>query len=507
MTTLRRLQPYVDALPQWERVNDLYEGKHSVVCSDRYLVPHQIERTKDPIALELWAARKQRTKYLKLPRMIAEVLTAFFYRKMATLNAEGKALLGDAEADIDGKGNSLGMFIKAATKDMFRYGKLFVLVDAYGHEVQTRAQERAMGLRPFFSLVSPLAIPQWDIESEFPSRIGQLNMLRHEYSLTMPCRRAFDKIVTRYMSDELFIDDAGFYSIQRYVREKDQSGKLKTDTGLDSPSWKEDGGPILTQLMEIPIARVEGEPWLDEVCDEAERVLNLRSERDNVLHFQGYKQIWEIGADERPGDAPSGEYIYRHLPIGGGIAEVSEVNTGSWDNAINEGINYAYKMGLLQLRSLPTDSKVGQAADSMSEEKDTTCARVETAIMDLETCFNQALQFYAEFSGKKAPNARIEFNKEIAQESFDEVIQIWQAFSDIFKRVEVVTAEVAKKAAKRIGLSPEGLQNAYDAIDKIAGEIVSEGDEARARLANQLDPMEKALGNGRPDTEAENQGE
>lgn len=464
MTTLYRHKDYIELLPHWERIRDLYEGKHAIVTKQDYLWPHQFELADSPDSRALRRAREQRTKYLKLPRMIKEIWTSFFFRKLPTLNQEAQRLLEGASDNIDGKGTSIYTFIKRdLLSSLLMTGQANILVDSFGKVAGNLAEQQAMGLRPFMELLSPLAVPDWETETEDGNRIGKLRMLRHEYDLILPRMRATDKPVSQRMCAERFLDGRR-YAIQRYIQDEQ---KNKATTPMESEGWLEDGEPTLTNLLEVPIARIVSEPWLDEVSDEAERLHNLRSNRDNILYFQGYQKIFVIGPASTEDKQAMGEYLMAFAPEGTTIEVIEPASLAGYETAIDESLNNAFKVGLMQLRALPSDSKVGQSADSASEEKDNAYARAEAAIEDMENAMNEALEYFAQFKGQRETGAAIEFNRDIAPESFDEVIQIFQAFSDEFRRVDVVTKEILKKAIRKIGLSQEALEEADAAIDKM----------------------------------------
>jgi len=466
LATLYRHEEYIALLPQWERVRDLYEGKHSVVSLPSYLWPHQFELADTADSKRLRASRELRTKYLKLPRMMKEIWTSFFFRKMPVLNEEAQQLLGDAKNSIDGKGTSIATFIKRDLLTcVLQTGRSNILVDAFSSRASNKAEEIALGLRPYMEILSPLFVPDWETESEDGRRIGKLTMLRHEYDLKQKRLRATEKPSYKHMCAERFLDGSS-YCIQRYVQDE----KSKTATEAESSGWKEDGDPIITKISEVPIARIVGEPWLDEVCDESERLHNLRSNRDNILYFQGYQKIFIIGPADDEQKRAMGEYLMAFAPEGTSIQVIEPVALNGYEAAIAEAVNDAFKVGLLQLRALPSDSRAVQGADTVAEEKDTAFARVEAAIEDMENAMNEALGYWAMFTGAKDTDARIEFNREITPESFDEVIQIFQAFSDHFRRLDIVTKEILKKAVRRIGLSEEALKDADAAIDALEEE-------------------------------------
>lgn len=436
--------------------------------SSEYLWPHAFElKTKDPDAQQLRSSREQRTKYLKLPRMMATILTSFVFRKAPKLDNIAEKMLGDASKDIDGKGTSIYTFCK---RDLFssllETGDVNLLVENFQIRARNLLEEKQKRIRPFFEILPTLSVVDWD-EDPDSERRGKLKFLRHEYEVILPRENETVQAQKRLRTASRKLDQ-GRYTIVRY--EKDDSAKEveggASPSADESPHWVLYGAPVITDLTDVPIARIVSDAWLDEVCDEAERVHNLRSNRDNILYYQGYQKLYAVGVQGDEARKAFAEYIISLLPEGGSMGAIEPVDLTHYNLAIEEGKNDCFKMGLSQLRLMPSDSRIAQAADTMSEEKDPAYARAESAIEDMENCVNEALEHWAAFI--KADNSgKMLFSREISPESWDEILAIYQAFSDEFRSVDVVRKEVLKKAIRRLNLSEEANRAATAAIDNL----------------------------------------
>lgn len=502
MTTLYLNPEYLERSGQWQRATDLYEGKRDVLRRVEYLWPHQYELNQNDSAKKLRSAREQRSKYMKLPRMVKELLTSFVFRKPPTLDPAAISLLGPAVDNIDGRGTSIQTFLK---RDLFGsmllYGDVNLLVDITGKEAANRAEEQVAGIRPFWEVLNPLSVVDWSEETEDGNRAGKLTFIRNEYTLQPARMRETDAPRTVQMCASRFVE-GNRYAVQRYSR--DTEAAYKAGNALESPGWVPVGDPIVAKRLEvIPVARICGEPWLDEVCDEAERHYNLRSNRDNILYFQGYQKIFVIGENSEEEKKAMAEYLLAFAADGTQIQVIEPADLTGYNGAIEEALNNAFKVGLLQLRALPSDSRASQSSDTMSEEKDNAFARVEAAIEDMETAANEALEYHAAMSGSST-TGQIKFVRDLNEENFQEVIQIYEAFVDEFRKLPVVTKEILKKAVQKMNLSPEALKIAEGAIN----EMPDEPEEPKAvQVAMPGQTFSEDMSNGGSDAQSQTEGE
>lgn len=462
--TLYKSERWLAMQPDWTRWLQMYNGRHEVMTNDHYLPKAYVEEKGEAYSLHLRKSRQARTRYLKLPEIIVSLLTSLFFRKPPTLDQKAKKLFEQhgAEQNIDGKGTSLYSFIKdQALRNLLLFGKPIILVDAFGTEVRSRKEELALGLRPYMQILDPLTVVDWSTEWKDTARIGKLNWLRYECMVEQPRSRATEKPKSLRISRELYRD--GAYKIQVYRREDNSP----TSSAPDEEGWIPDPAPIETDIPEIPVSLIDSETWIDGVCEETFRHHNLRSQRDNIMHQQCYQKIFAVGVnptDQKQVQALS-EYVISIIPAGGDVKFADPVDTAPWDRAIADSLSCVFKVGLNMLRSLPADSRESQSADAQDNEREWSKSLVESTLEEVEVLINDAAKNYALFAGEKNYNGKIELEKEISEENFDQWLAIYQAFEDKFSQVEVIEKEAVKKAMAKLRLPKDIMEEAMKAID------------------------------------------
>lgn len=474
-TTLYKHPTYIAMAPDWERLGDMYKGDHDTMVKPIYLVPHTQELVNDAegISKQMRAARELRTRYMKIPEIIVSLWTSFFFRKPYQLDQETVKLFqladgSSAENNIDGNGTSLSKFLQKFTEIYLTFGKSTILVDSFNIDVGTKNQEVGLNIRPYMELVKPLAIPDWDIETADPARVGQFNFLRHEFDIIKPRARSSDEIERVRVTNELYLEN-GIYKIARFELPLDKNGIVKTDPKDKSreATWtliKE----VTTKLQgEIPVAMLDDETWIDGVCEETFRFHNLRSSKDSVEYAQGFQKIFISGDGLTNTESIKAitEHVISLLPAGATVQGLEPVSTDGLDRSITQALENAFKVGLNQLRQVGADSKETQAADAIQMEKDNTYALCESTLKDLENVFNTAIRHYARFKGIEGFTGKLVLNKEIKDEDINQFLTTYNSFRDRLVKYNKLSKAIDKKVVGTLNLSDEELEAAKKEID------------------------------------------
>lgn len=466
MTTLYTHPVYNAQRENWIRYRDLYEGDHNVLAGSDYLWLHPIETKNDPdgATTRLRAGREQRTRYLNLVEAVTSLWCSFFFREDYTLDDATRELLGDAEDDIDGKGTSLLGFIKdQITVNYLLYGRVYVTADAFSRTGRNLAEQKNLNVRPFLEIHHPLTVKDWDIETEDTRRIGKYNFIRYEYDLIPPRTPSQEPIYQRY--SQVLDRNGNKYRSTTYKTPIDSQGNY---TRLDPTSKNAEWEPVSTidsqTLEEIPLAVISQSPWLHDVCEETLRFYNLRSNLDNVNYFQGYDDKYIIGVTNPEQMKNFGEYIVKFLPQEGSATKLEPSNPVSLERSVDGALSNVFKVGLNMFRTLPSDSKGVQSADTQQEDKDNTYAMVESSLDDIEALVNQSLTHWATFQGKKGFIPGLELCKEVKQEDFDMFIKVVNAFRDEINQQPIVQEGVFEKVIEKLDLPTEKRDEALAAL-------------------------------------------
>lgn len=473
---------YRQMLAEWQLYQDLYEGEHSTLTG-KYLWYHALERKGDADAGIIRNCRIERTRYLNLEEILVSLLVSIFFRNEGTASKELIAMMGDEIKNVDGKGSSLFTFVKSVGQNVIHYGDTYVSADAFPLAAGSEAQARDRGARPFLELLTPLEVPDWQVETDDPARFGKLNALRREFDVLVPRSRLNSQPETRRVSHELFMDGNKF-AVQVYLGELDEQGNVVKDPQGEAV-WTS-GELIATDLVELPVAYVHCDSWLAGASQEILRHFNLRSNLDNVNYHQGYQKLAAIGVSNDEQRIALSANVVACLPENGDLRAIEAAQAVGLENAVTNSLQNVFNVGLNQLRQIAADSKVGQTADAQSKEREYTTSLVESELQTIETLINQALGYYAEFKGKDGTNCTYTLDKEIEDEDFDKWLRVYGSIKDeLASNYPDVNKAAVKKAISQLHLDDEEeLLQAVDAA--VIKTPEAQADEERQGLLNKF---------------------
>jgi len=429
---------------------DMYSGDHATMVQERYLWRHRLERNAD--GSELWAARQQRTRYLNLIEMLVSLWTANFFKKEIDFS-EVDELFGDDLRNIDGFGTPFECLIKDQVLfNILLYGSVSSIVSAFdlGAVDTETAGLAASRARPFIDVFDAPQVKDWSLESADPLRVGQFNFFRFEQAIVRPRMTAEDQPLEVLVSESHERTQDGRYVIKKYEAERDEKGRIKSFSGgpggndieasvntAEDIKWnfvsaidvqRETGEPI----TEIPISMIRDSSWVKDAAEEALRFHNLRSHRDNIEIFQGYQDKWvklKNGDDSKRVSAV-GEFIRTVLEIDEDMGAIPPMPTVDRDRAIDQALRFTFKVGLNQIRTLPSDSRATQSESAQVEEKRNTLDIVKKTLGDIEDHVNEIVANYAIFKNVKGFEGKVKFNSNITERDIDTMLKLTQALSD-----------------------------------------------------------------------------
>lgn len=507
-STLYRNPEYDLHYAEWTLARDLYEANHSVLTQSGYLWPHAIEEAKDAVAARIRARRAQRTRYLNLCEIIISLWTSLFFKSEPRLDAATKKLLEDhgGERNIDGKGTSFINFLQnKVLKDYLLYGKVIIIADSLPIVARNITEAQEKGLRPFLSTVDPLDFVDWSRETSDPKKLMSFQMARYQFTGVMPRQSSADEPKIRRFSYEYRLNNNTVTLHPSYV---DLDGSYNViadhwDKENQSEVWQETLEPIvLDKLENIPIAVIESESWLDDANQEILRHFNLRSNRDNINYNQGFDEKYlklQGGKVDEKRLSAFNEYTHKIISTDEDAFKIPPIDPIAYERAEAEAIRNIFRVGLNRLHSLPDGSNESPSAESQDKNNEYTAKLVESSIAEIEDIANEALKHYAAFKGDTNFSGKVELDKEVSEQSFEQFVTIWQAFSDELSKVQEIKAEVSKKALAKLRLPKNKMAKLEALLDK---QIEADG-EAQNGQTQEIDPIDAVL-NGRRNTEAPN---
>lgn len=488
-TTLYLHPEYLYNKPLWQKAKDLYDGRHDVLTNDVYLPRHNIERITDPKykeqSAELRLSRQQRTKYVNFTEILTSIWMSIFFKDKPTLNEAAIKLLDTDAENIDGQGNSIHAFVKNfIVHNWVNYGKAIVLADAPSGDFVSLGAQRAAGVRPYLKSIHPLNMPDWAYNN---IKISELKFARHEYAMIEPRQSAASPIVQMTYSDE-YLRDGSKVIINRYKRAISEPGltqeKEKNPTKLDTLSSQEGwevGDPLETEFDRIPISIIEDEPWLTGANEESLRFHNHRSSYDNILFNGAFKRVILTGVDptDAAAVAQATEASISFLKnADASLLQIEPTDTTSYEKALAESLALIYKIGLNQVRSLPTDSGVAQSAETISSEKENVVDLVVSSMEEIETLLKSSFDNYAHIKSVDSGDAAYIFNKKINKRDIQRFLNIYGAFGNLIAKVPELSKQSLIEAVKEMGFDAESEKVALDAIKSAQFGTPSETKEA-----------------------------
>lgn len=462
MTTLYYHPDYLKKQADWIKARDLYEGRHDVLTRSEYLWYHQIEKnTTDKTAQEIRRSREERTRYLNFSEILISLLTSLFFKQSPRPDEKlGKLLEAtNSENNIDGFGTNLNTFIKdKVLGSLLNYGKIIILVDSFPVQATSLADQEDKKIRPYMELIEPLKAMDWSREALDSARIGQWNFFRYEFEGVLPRTRANTEPQIRRFSHELYIE-GGNYLITQYYVDLDKNFRVVPDhwdAKTLSAEWQ-GGESKVTGFNHIPISVYESESWLKDANEESLRFFNIRSNRDNIIYQQGYQDKYIVGVDatDKARVQAISEYVTKFLPENGNAFAIEPVDPIAYEKAEREAISNIFKVGLNRLRDLPIDSRESQSSESVDKQNEFTFALIQSELSEIENVVNNAFRDFAEFYGISDFDGKIQIDREISEEDFEQFRNTWFSFRDLFVKYPEIEPEIAKKAIKKLRLGKE----------------------------------------------------
>lgn len=471
MTEPQKLFQHVEYLTkreEWRRARALLEGRRDELLEEWALWRHffELNAANDPQARRQLESRMMRTRYLNLPEVVLSMWVSMLFAKSYTKTKVGEALFANGEdKSITGTGANLLAWIKQAAEFYLGYGRAPSLVDApLEKKPETLAEQKASGYRATLELLHPLSVTDWSFTGADRRGKTELSFIRFEYEAMLPRARATEVPKIQMRSDEYYLDGV----VQRLVWEGAvvdvTGGVVPVIPGAQSVDWKPTA-PKAGDLKRLPAAMLIGDSWLHDVFEETLRFYNLRSSHDSILHNLGFSRTWIIGVDPRDEAVRKAitEYMTGMLPAGAQIQSIPPTPMDGHRTALEDSKTTVFNLGLNQLRMLPSDSRVGQSADSMAQQTDATRELLLATVQEIEDFTNQNLSFYAEYAGFADLNGPyITLNKDFDDQTLEMFAKVFGLVGADLMKYPQARKEILKKSGAKIGLSSDALKGIED---------------------------------------------
>lgn len=432
---------YKAKVEDWIRYRDLYEGNRKVLKSFAYLVPHMFEISdgrKD--GSKLRSVRESLTVYRNRIEPIVSRWVSTLFKSDPVLDdqvVELFSLAGEEQPVSEAQEKFSTFFKDKVARDYFLYGKACVVVDSLAIKPQNAAQELLLKNKPFFRVISPIALKDWQGEG-----IKGLTEARYEYYQVEPRASLQEKPTENlYTAHYRLIGDKVIITIYQADPKSIKEGNIKWEA-------KE---PIELQnsFSALPIQVLQAEEsWIKDIAEVSLALYNKESSRDNIEHYQSYQRIFITGISDSQHKEMISEYSIGFLPDNSNVISLQPVDTTSQQNTINDDKNELTKIAMNTLRQPNADSKMIEAADSQQESKEEGVKLLLSIIEQLEAYANRLVLGYAEYLGKKNFKGKVTLNKDIRTTDIDRLIQSYSLLKPEIDQVPVWRKSILRKVAE-----------------------------------------------------------
>jgi hypothetical protein len=297
--------------PLWDLYLASYEGG-TAFANGQNLFRHQRENPED------FLDRSKRIHYLNYIKPLVDFFTTFIYSETISRQAnKGKEeWYADFRKNVNRKGDDDITYMKQVCKDMQVFGMSYTLIDMPMRPIDengdykdlTKAQEQELGLSPYWCLIKPDEILDWQTD-DFD-----------KYLYIKRCQYKTDKLSgeTRHLEiyTEWYLD-----RVVRSVVDITDSAKPKI---LEQPEMPNALGKIpfvVVRYQRSDIDRFIGQSMLSDLSFNARQILNLTSLLDEFLYRQCFNQMVKEAEpfipsiDQQEGDVGTANVI--EYPKGG----------------------------------------------------------------------------------------------------------------------------------------------------------------------------------------------
>jgi len=314
--------------------------------------------------------------------------------------------------NIDFEGNNLHVFSANLMHEAMSYGFGGVLVDYPPSDgVRTKAQEKALGLRPFVKYYPAKTILGW--KTKMVNGVRELSQIRLLESISQDK----DEFSTEKVEQVRVIESG----LQRVFRKSKSTDASKEEKWVEVVEERR-----TTTMLKIPFVFIYGKKIdfgvgkspLSELAHQNVEHWQSKSDQQNILHIARVPVLVCLGGDDKTTITVGASQAIQ-LPKDGDLKWVEHGG-----KAIEAGRNDLKDIEQRMLHSgaeLLVQREVEATATEISSEGSALKCELQSIAERLEDSVNQILQFIAEWVGL-SEGGHVQVFKEFGVASFDEAI-------------------------------------------------------------------------------------
>lgn len=451
-------------MPAWELVNDVFQGTDCIRAKSKKYLPQEPGEEK-----ENYDIRKARATFFNAYARTVNAFVGMVFRKNPVLGEDVPAeMRGDFE-NIDMMGTHIDVFAKEVFRTAVNDGHSFILVEMgksilTDKQIQkpTLADERALGLRPYWRHINKSQVINWRTKIE---RNGAVRLVQATI-----CEKRIEAVgeFGEECNTYYLVLRPGSFVLHRLTQATGQTAALSI----------EDQGE--TGLDEIPLVPVytnktgffESKPPLYDVAHLNLKVYRLDSDLDHILHVANVPILCAKGRDDQQKKVKIGPNALVDVPENGDLKYVEHAGS-----AIDAGKDHRREVvqdiSRLGLSLVAPKAEVEQTATEQIFDRSEQDSALSGMARNLQDALELAAVFHARYRGARATNTMkeggsITVNREFLKFTLD--AQMITALSGLVATGQL-PLDLLWDNLERAGILPEGF-NREEARQKIADDAL-----------------------------------
>lgn len=348
-----------------------------------------------------WTFRKDTATLLNITQKTVDTFCGLVFQRDISLDDKVPTEIAGTETEtglienIDNKGNHLNVFARDIFEKSFS-GCAGIFIDAPTGKANDKAQEKAMGLRPYWVAYDACDITNWDfqIDPDSQKMVLSLVVLRERRTERDGQFKRMNKVQYRVLMLE---NNKPVW--QLWTQAKDSPNDVKEER----KKYELTQNGSFAKLDQIPfvfIGMPGDEPWLMDLTYKNIEHFQTYSDYKSIIHKTCVPMLWTAGLD---GDAPKaiGGSSWWKLTENGqmGFAEVQGTSIEKTRTSLEDIKADMAWLGLQMLMPKPKGGKATATEVVSDQIQDTSALQVRAT--QLKDALENALMFTAQYMGQK----------------------------------------------------------------------------------------------------------
>ena len=372
-------------MPDWQVMAAVTRGTNYIRDLSETYLPQEPREDDDA-----YQTRIDRSVLSPYTSRLIETAAGAILRK--PIHIEGDQYWLDLAQNIDGLGSNINEYARRALVSSLTFGHSAILIDYPAAMGATNlAEERAQGRRPYFIHVDAPQIWGWRQETTMPgSPLVQVRI--HEYT-TRPLNDFGEEQIEQMRV--IYPSKYDLYTLGQDVVEFSESGGYSLDAIPLVPIYSNRRGMLRSQPPLLDIANLN--------------ITHYQRQADliHALHIAAMPTLVLEGWDDTTGNATMGvNYAIAMQP--GNKAYYVQADATSFDAQMSELQSLEQQMSTLGVTKLFGQKFVAESAEAKRIDQAQSNSVLSIISQELESAFNQAFAFAAQYVGIEPPEITID---------------------------------------------------------------------------------------------------